>query len=279
MALDYSKLSDDELDAIANDDYSRLSDATLRALANDPSAQQSPVPLGPQAVNVVGGAIKELAPAITKPIADVAGTAFNMAKGSVQDLGSMAKIATQITPEAVVDYLQHPIRNTFGNYVNPATGQATQTPGLIKSYIQGHPWASKLGQSSIASLSGDALEYARGLGGRLPTMGQIGSGMVQGAIAPENLLAVPYQMAAYEQEKIRANPTAPEYQTNPYAQAYRGEFPTQGAAGAANRRNAIASQQYGGLTPEEQDILEQDRIDRDIRKKAAQRVLGPVAPR
>jgi hypothetical protein len=33
MAVDYSKLSDEELDAIANDDYSRLSDRTLAALA------------------------------------------------------------------------------------------------------------------------------------------------------------------------------------------------------------------------------------------------------
>ena len=97
-------------------------------------------------------------------------------------------------------------------------------------------------------------------------------------VDPANMFALPYQMAGYEQEKIRANPTAPEYQTNPYAQAYRGEYATQGQAGAANRRNAIASQQYGGLTQEEQDILEQDRIAREVRRKAAQKALGPIAP-
>jgi hypothetical protein len=37
--------------------------------------------------------------------------------------------------------------------------------------------------------------------------------------------------------------------------------------------------QYGGLTPEEQAILEQDRLSQAIRRKAAERVLGPVAPR
>lgn len=42
MALDYSKLSDDELDAIANDDYSRLSDSTLRAITRDPAAKAAP---------------------------------------------------------------------------------------------------------------------------------------------------------------------------------------------------------------------------------------------
>ena len=98
-------------------------------------------------------------------------------------------------------------------------------------------------------------------------------------LAPENVFALPYQMAAYEQEKIRANPTAPEYATTPYAQQYRGEYATQGAAGAANRRNAIAGQQYGGLTQQEQDMLEQDRINRAIRRKAAEKVLGPIAPR
>jgi hypothetical protein len=43
-------------------------------------------------------------------------------------------------------------------------------------------------------------------------------------------------------------------------------------------RNMARTQQYGGLTPQEQAILEQDRIDQDIRRKAASRVLGPIAP-
>jgi hypothetical protein len=110
---------------------------------------------------------------------------------------------------------------------------------------------------------------ARGLGGALLT----------GAMAPESALMMPYQMAAYEQEKIRANPNAPEYATNPYAQAYRGEYATQGQAGAANRRQAIANMPYGNVNPQERAILDQDRIMRDsIRKKAYDRVTGPVAP-
>jgi hypothetical protein len=106
----------------------------------------------------------------------------------------------------------------------------------------------------------------------------LGGAVVSGVTAPESLLAMPYQMAAYEQEKIRANPNAPEYATNPYAQMYRGEAATQGQAGAANRRNAIARQQYGGLSPQEQAILQQDAIDREIRLKAAQLALRPVPP-
>jgi hypothetical protein len=110
-------------------------------------------------------------------------------------------------------------------------------------------------------------------------MANIGGRAAQSLFAPQSLFAAPYAMAAYEQEKIRQNPTAPEYATTPYAQQYRGEYATQGAAGAANRRDAIAGQQYGGLTQQEQDMLEQDRINRAIRRKAAERVLGPVAPR
>ena len=110
-------------------------------------------------------------------------------------------------------------------------------------------------------------------------MANIGGRVAQSLFAPEALFAAPYAMAAYEQEKIRQNPNAPEYATTPYAQQYRGEYATQGAAGAANRRDAIAGQQYGGLTQQEQDMLEQDRINRAIRRKAAEKVLGPVAPR
>jgi hypothetical protein len=40
MALDYSKLSDEELQAIANNDYSKLSDATLNAIASEPETKQ-----------------------------------------------------------------------------------------------------------------------------------------------------------------------------------------------------------------------------------------------
>jgi hypothetical protein len=43
-------------------------------------------------------------------------------------------------------------------------------------------------------------------------------------------------------------------------------------------RNMARNQQYGGLTAEEQAVLEQDRIDQAIRRKAAERVLGPVIP-
>lgn len=95
------------------------------------------------------------------------------------------------------------------------------------------------------------------------------------AMAP---FAAPYLGAAYEQAQIRQNPNAPQYTNNPYAMMVRGQAPTMGAAGAMNTRQAIAGQQYGGLTAEQQAMLEQDKIDQAIRRKAASKVLGPIAP-
>ena len=108
------------------------------------------------------------------------------------------------------------------------------------------------------------------------SIGGVGKAVGGALMAPESIMTAPYTMAGYEMEKIRANPAAPEYATNPYAQMTRGEAPTQGAAGAQNRRQAIAGQQYGGLTPEQQQILQQDRLrQEEIQKKKirAQQVL------
>jgi hypothetical protein len=269
MSVDYSKLTDEELEAIANDNYGSLSDATLQALSQDPSAQTATATAGvPQAVTVGTQVAEQLAPSVGGVAKDVGKAAYTIGKGSVQDIGAMARVATQVTPASAGDLFKQML-----------TSPVKTGSDLIGAYVQGHPYLGKVTQSSLASVGKDALQYAKNVGSALPSARNIGSAIVQGAVAPESLFAAPYQMAAYEQEKIRQNPTAPEYATTPYAQQYRGEYATQGQAGAANRRNAIASQQYGGLTQEEQDILEQDRINRAIRRKAAEKVLGPVAPR
>lgn len=159
--------------------------------------------------------------------------------GLVADAANIGKILyNNLTPAAVGDFLSAPVKNTLG---------------AATAYLEGLPFANK----SISQMA--------------PAIGKsIGAGLM----GPENMFTAPYNMAAYEQEKIRANPTAPQYASNPYAQAYRGEYPTQGAAAAANRRQAIGSQQYGGLTPQEQNTLDSDRLNMAIRLKAAKKVLG-----
>lgn len=145
-------------------------------------------------------------------------------RAGVRDIAALAEIAKQVTPEVAAELSKRPY-------------------DLAKAYIEGHPW-----YGSVKSMPGRTLGFAGRAAGGILT-------------APENLALLPYNMAAYEQEKIRANPNAPEYATNPYAQAYRGEYPTQGAAGAANTRAAIRNMNTAGNpapgTPQFQQMQQQ----------------------
>ena len=212
---------------------------------------------------------------VTSPVGPVKPTLVNpgpitQAAGEVADL---AKIGSKITPGMVTDVFKRPL--TF----------LGELPGAFAERY--------LGSANMNKTFG---EMAKGVGQALINPANLrgaATGLGVMALAPENIIAAPYQMAAYEQERIRQNPNAPltnkNYFTgnqvvqdtlefNPFAQMVRGEAATQGQAGAANRRQAIAGQQYGGLTQEQQQMLEQDRIDQAIRRKAAQKVLGPVIP-
>jgi len=143
----------------------------------------------------------------------------------------------------------------------------------------GVPWGSIARQAldpnamTIGEMASKVGGAAKQAGPVIANAGRsLGGALVQGAVAPESSFLLPYQMAAYEQEKIRQNPTAPQYKTNPYAQQFRGEAPTQAAAGAMNTRNALIGQQYGGLTPEEQAIMAQER-QRQMKQAQARQVL------
>ena len=107
----------------------------------------------------------------------------------------------------------------------------------------------------------------------------LGTAVAGGLMAPENLMTLPYNMAAYEQEKIRANPNAPGLEYNPYAQTVRGQAATQGQAGAANQMRAVVNQPYGNVSAQERAILDEDRMMKQaIRKRAFEKVMGPVVP-
>lgn len=265
MALDYSKLSDQELEAIANDDYSKLSDTTLQALASESTPTDASINMAPQAVSA--------AAKLGGPATDVIKTAYNIGKGSVMDAVKMGDILiNKTTPAGVADlagkFLSSPVQTTRD---------------VVSAYVGGHPYAGQIANTT----AGQAVKQGAGF------LGRVGSGIVQGALAPESLFALPYQMAAYEQEKIRANPNAPGLEYNPYAQVVRGEYPTQGAAGAANRR-ATMNRPNTGYVPSAQEAENimasgdqrminmyggKDRLAELMRQKAAERVLGPVAPR
>ena len=167
------------------------------------------------------------------------------AVGGSRDLLEMGKILSKADAETAMNLAKNPYEFT-------------------KAYLQGHPWYDSL--KNIGSVPGKMAGFTgRALGSVLT--------------APENAALLPYNMAAYEQEKIRANPNNPEYQYNPYAQTYRNEAKTQGQAGEVNRMRALSTMPYGNVTPEERRILDEDFKMKDaIRKKAFQKVMGPVAP-
>lgn len=183
-----------------------------------------------------------VAPAVNSVVNAVKPLVSGSATENARDLLNIAKNVTSWTPNSAMEVISHPV-------------------STAKAYVSGHPWAN----TPIRTIAGNVGKNVLGAA-------------AQGVMAPENILSAPYSMAAYEQAKIRANPTAPEYATTPYAQQYRGEYATQGQAGAANRRAAIGGQQYGAISPEEHAILEQDKLDRAIRMKAAQKALQPIAP-
>jgi len=145
----------------------------------------------------------------------------------------------------------------------------------------GVPWGSiargalAANAPNIGDAIGNAMQYVKqGVGSMGAGARNIGGALARGALAPESAIMMPYQMAAYEQEKIRANPRAPGLEYNPYAQVQRGEYATQGAAGAANTRTAISNMPYGNVTAEERAILDKDRLNMQMRVQAAKRVLG-----
>lgn len=211
---------------------------------------------------------------VTSPAGPIRPTPVNPTVGGavLQEAADLTKLAGQITPAGVRSFVEQP-------------SKILQIPGAF--------FERYMGTANMNKSVGDLVKGTGQLLTNPQTYKNVAGKVGMMAMAPENILTAPYAMAAYERGRIRQDPTRPltnknpftgnqvvvdtlEY--NPYAQEVRGQFATQGQAGAANRRQAIASQQYGGLTQEQQRMLEQDRIDQAIRRKAASRVLGPIAP-
>ena len=164
------------------------------------------------------------------------------AKGISRDALEMANILKNVDPETAKQLMSKPLE-------------------FAKAYVQGHPW-----YGTATQMPGRAMGYA---------------GRAAGSIVadPLNAVTMPYAMAGYEQEKIRQNPNAQGLEYNPYAQTVRGEAKTQGQAGAANQMRTVANMPYGNVSPQERQMLEEDAKMRNaIRKKAFEKVMGPVAP-
>ena len=177
-----------------------------------------------------------------------------------------APVATPVIPQSTAP---------FAGAANTLTAeQIAKNPMLTEMAARG------TGAPAVGPTAAPAESLASRIGSKFAPIAQRVAPVLQGAgqllntATPAMTFALPYQMAGAEQEKIRANPTAPEYANNPYAMQQRGQAPTQGAAGAMNRRATVANQQYGGLSAQEQAALEQDRLNQMIRRAAAKKALA-----
>lgn len=225
-----------------------------------------------------GKPAEDQGPSTTTKLIGGAQTAFDVLK-PIGEFAMEHPIATgvgvSLLPEAITSKI-------------PVINQAAQYGRGVLQRVSGITPVSNAAQKTFSSLAGGeaqpgiiqrGMDVAKQLGrGGMNAVTNVASKVpgIEGAAGaiPAAAFSMPYAGAAYEQAQIRANPNAPQYANNPYAMQQRGVAPTQGAAGAMNTRNAIANQQYGGLTQLEKDALEQDRLDRAIRLKAAKKVLG-----
>ena len=188
--------------------------------------------------NIAAGAVSPVA----RTIGGYYGATHGGIPGAVyREAKDLAGVVAKSTPEMWTDVFAHPIENTREGI-----------KALAQRYT-GSAYTQPIGQtlSNIAKTN-------------LPNIARGAAGILGSAVtAPENAVMLPYNMAAYEQNKIRANPTAPEYANNPFAMVQRGQAPTQGQAGAMNQRNLVRTQ----ANP-------QDALNMMIREAAAKKALA-----
>jgi hypothetical protein len=130
--------------------------------------------------------------------------------GLIGDTLKVGKALSNLTPSVIGEVAAHPVE---------------YTQQFIKNYAAGLPMANK----TLPQIAGSAIK-----------------GVGNSVLAPENAFTLPYNLAAYEQAKIRANPNAPEYKNNPYAMQQRGEAPTQNAAAVMNQQQALRNASTAG---------------------------------
>jgi hypothetical protein len=231
--------------------------------------------LGPAAAATGVGLATETAPTestAVENLAQQAGTnaAARIAPAAIQGTAQFAKALPGNILSEVASLGQVAGKIGFEG-VKTLGQQMAKTPvdttlGLAKAYLQGHGTWGKY----LEPLAGKTVPQVAGMAGRT-----LASGIGGAIVAPESAFLYPYNMAAYEQAKIRQNPTAPGLEYNPYAQTVRGQAATQGQAGSANQMRTVANMPYGNVSLQERARLDEDaKMKEDIRKKAYERAMG-----
>ena len=192
MALDYNKLSDEELEAIANNEYDKLSDATLQAIASDggsvgTAAPKAP-PYQPTALDYAGAVPKtamDLAmqyPKTTGVAADLALAALPKSLESAPVLGKAIQAAKypyrlgQAGLEALQRIGQGPVAP--GAVPTPPTGPSPILNAQGQPFVNTPPAAQQppTANNFIQRMSQLAQRYA-------PTARTVGAVAVPSAVA------------------------------------------------------------------------------------------------
>lgn len=319
MALDYTKLSEEELQAIANNDYSKLSESTLSAIAAEPEEKKQAT-----AADVAQTTAQALAPAgmygptglpqlgrdlyqAAQPMVDVgrsvmqgyksnpiggladavlmhggmppvfggakgAEAVYDMYKGAKQTVGNVSEMLSKLPPGT--DRAAAP----FVNALNPADQarfvQLAKTQGIEKAF-KTYQAPGYLGEEAMQSLNA--------VKGAFPTtlqkVGQVVAPLARGAMkvaGPAGMALNVYDAGQMARETELGTRLA-QGQGQRAEQAFRAG-PVQSyqgpQIGAQQAQNVLQS----GSARDIQYFGGQDQLREQMRRKAAARVAGPVAP-
>jgi hypothetical protein len=237
MAIDYSKLSDEELEAIANDDYSKLSEATLRMLAGEsapvteaaPAAKAPPttaqkkpedtkpgffsrrVPMRPDEYGERIGAGPEMGPSLR----EVKEAGVSSALAVPGTAARLTSAVTGITGEGDVSGQLRELEKTIASKAPSreayeATALGLETLPYVKAAqaVSKIPVASRAGQAALqtAGQAGTAYAVTPEEEGRLPTAATVG---FLSGLAESVPLVAPYARPAMQRLKGMFKTTGP----------------------------------------------------------------------
>jgi hypothetical protein len=320
MALDYSKLTDAELEAIANNDYSKLSDSTLTAIAAEPepkkevsagdvaasvagsipmAAYNAPTGINPQAIGEVLSPMKQAIPQTLKtyaaapykagadlvvgsmglppPYASTEGVKglYNTYQGARESLTKASQVMSNAPGNAAnyfgmqkaVPESADILSDLYHNKGGPnAIKEFLKTPEAAQ-YMRDPKFAAAA-ESYMGRVPGGLAQAGKIVGpalrGAARVAGPVGMGMNlydAGQMARETGLGERLQQGqgSRAEQAFRAGPV----------QSYQGpQLDAQQAQNVLQSGSARDIKYFGG----------QDSLRDQMRKKAAARVTGPVAP-
>lgn len=336
MALDYSKLSTEELEAIANNDYSRLSESTLTAIAAEPempkekttaettsavtdlvrnapmAAFNAPTGINPQAIGEVLSPLKQAIPQTIKTYAAapykagvdlVVGAAglpppyaategarglYNVYKGAQESMDVLGNRLSRpdfgpyqaggAFPEAVTEYRN--LRALAGK-IDPAFANemkvALETGGdrAVKQLLANAPDTLKNTPEFVAQ----ANRFTSAMPTTAQQIGRVVGPALRGAARVAGPVGMGLNMydAAQMARETELGSRLAQGQGGRAEQAFRGG-PVQSYQGPQLSPQQAQNVLQSGSARDIQYFGGQDSLREQMRRKAAARVTGPVAP-